>query len=208
MRLRFGLYTLDSAQRLLLRRNEVIPLSPKAFTLLQALAQRSPSALSKDEIHGILWPDAFVEEGSLHNLVSEIRGALGTPDRKLLRTVPRFGYALTAEARRDESSASKFCLVLGDEVIPLRVGENILGRGDEVDIPVELPGVSRRHARVVANAGSALIEDLGSKNGTFVGRTRVVDPTPLRDGDRIFLGRTLLLFRLNRRRTTTLTEPA
>lgn len=207
MRLRFGAYTLDSTQRVLLRDSETVPLSPKSFTLLEALAQHSPVALSKDEIHRILWPDAFVEEGSLHNLVSEIRRALGGVDRKLIRTVPRFGYALSIEVQRDEARPSPFCFVLGDRVLRLRAGENILGRDSGVDIPVELPGVSRRHARVIAGGDSAQIEDLGSKNGTFVGRKRVVEPTPLRDGDRVLLGRTLLIFRIDRRRITTVTEP-
>jgi DNA-binding winged helix-turn-helix (wHTH) protein len=206
VRVRFGPFTLDTAQRQLLRANKPLQLSPKAFTLLDALARNGPRALSKEEIQQILWPDAFVEEGSLHNLVSEIRRVLGDRNRKLLRTVPRFGYALELPPRRDESDLSRFCLVLGETILPLRIGENVLGRGVDADVPVELSGVSRYHARIIVTMDSARIEDLDSKNGTFVGTKRVVDSAPLQDGDKILLGRVLLTFRTDRRRASTITE--
>lgn len=203
MRRRLGRYTLDTDRRLFLRGRESISLSPKAFTLLTALFQKSPGALSKDEIHRLLWPDTFVEEGSLHNLISEIRRALGAADRRLVRTVPRFGYALTLEAQSEPTELSRFCVVVGEDVHPLRLGDNILGRSPEVDVPVEQTSVSRRHARLTASDTMARIEDLGSKNGTFVGRNRITGATIVEDGDQIFLGRALLVFRIDRRRQTT-----
>lgn len=203
MRRRLGRYTLDTDRRLFLRGRESISLSPKAFTLLTALFQKSPGALSKDEIHRLLWPDTFVEEGSLHNLISEIRRALGAADRRLVRTVPRFGYALTLEAQSEPTELSRFYVVVGEDIHPLRLGDNILGRGPEVDVPVEQTSVSRRHARLTASDTMARIEDLGSKNGTFVGPNRITGATIVEDGDQIFLGRALLVFRIDRRRQTT-----
>lgn len=206
VRFRFGQFTLDLEQRQLFRAQEAQKISPKAFALLEVMARRSPGALSRNEIHGLLWPGEFVEDGSLHNLVSEIRRVLGE-DRELLRTVPRFGYALTTESDSSSGAMSRFCVVVGDVRVPLRLGENILGRGPESDIPVELPGVSRQHARITTTDSEARIEDLGSKNGTFVGKRRVDSPATIQDGDEFFLGRAMLTFHIDRRSLTTRTEP-
>src|SRR5688500_8158619 len=172
VRFQLGEFTLDLDQRQLFRADEAQKISPKALALLEVMARRSPGALSKNEIHGLLWPGEFVEDGSLHNLVSEIRRVLGE-DRGLLRTVPRYGYALTIEPDLSSGELSRFCVLIGDARIPLRLGGNVLGRGPDSDVPVELPGVSRHHARITTTATEARIEDLGSKNGTFVGKRRV-----------------------------------
>ena len=63
---------------------------------------------------------------------------------------------------------------------------------------VDVPGVSRRHARIVVRSAEVAVEDLGSKNGTFVGDRRVNGPTPLADRDRVRLGHTVLVYRCAR----------
>jgi non-specific serine/threonine protein kinase len=78
------------------RRNGIpVPLSPKAFQLLGILVSVRPKALSKQELQEHLWPDTFVVEKNLTNLISEIRETLDDdPARpRFIRTVPRFGYA-------------------------------------------------------------------------------------------------------------------
>lgn len=55
--------------------------------------------------------------------------------------------------------------------------------------------VSRHHARILVTDGSASIEDLGSKNGTFVAKRIVREPTPLADGDEVGVGSLVLHFR-------------
>ncbi len=60
---------------------------------------------------------------------------------------------------------------------------------------LESPTVSRHHARISIRAGVALIEDLESKNGTYLSETRVTTATPLQDGDQIRIGAFLLTFR-------------
>lgn len=204
--MRLGSFVLDLDRRELMQNEKAVHIPPKAFSLLELLAQKSPAALSKDQIHELLWPGEFVEDGSLHNLVSEIRRILGD-ERTLLRTVPRFGYALTLDRERSSAPVSRFCLVAGDTVFALRIGDNILGRGADVDVPVEMSGVSRHHARLFVTPAAVQLEDLSSKNGTFVGKNRVTGPTRLRDGDQLFLGRAMLTFRIDRRVLTTATEP-
>ncbi len=68
-----------------------------------------------------------------------------------------------------------------------------LGRDITNDIVINDPEVSRHHARLVFSAGSYLIEDLRSTNGTFVNRRRISGPQMLAHGDLIGLGETVLL---------------
>ena len=71
----------------------------------------------------------------------------------------------------------------------LRLGENLLGRVEDGVAWIEAPTVSRRHARILVEHDRAVIEDLGSKNGTFVRGIRITKPTALAAGDVIRLGR-------------------
>ena len=80
--------------------------------------------------------------------------------------------------------------------VSLHSGENILGRVDEAAAWMDSPSVSRRHARILVSADRASIEDLGSRNGTFVGGERVRTSTPLSDGDEIRLGSVVIRFRM------------
>jgi FHA domain len=70
--------------------------------------------------------------------------------------------------------------------------EVVLGRADEADLTLADAGVSRTHARVIAGAGGASIEDLGSSNGTFVNGERITGSRELQDGDEIQLGGAIL----------------
>jgi pSer/pThr/pTyr-binding forkhead associated (FHA) protein len=69
---------------------------------------------------------------------------------------------------------------------------NLLGRGRRSVVPVESRSVSRLHAQIVVDSGAAVLEDLGSRSGTFVGESRVSGAVALRAGDRILLGSELI----------------
>ena len=60
----FGPFRLDPAERMLLRGNEIVLLTPKAFDTLHLLVRNSGHLLEKDELLRAVWPDTFVEEGS------------------------------------------------------------------------------------------------------------------------------------------------
>ena len=134
MRARFGEFTLDTDTRQIFRADEEIHLSPKAYELLTILVEHRPRALSKNELHTRLWPATFVSEVNLATLVAEIREALGDDARKprFVRTAHRFGYAFsgaTVDTPQTETSDTNFCwLVKGGRRLPLRSGENVLGR--------------------------------------------------------------------------------
>ena len=80
--------------------------------------------------------------------------------------------------------------------MPLTEGENIIGRETDASVWIDAKGVSRHHARIVVRRGEATVEDLGSKNGTYVGADRVTAPRLLADGDQVRLGPVVITFRV------------
>jgi DNA-binding winged helix-turn-helix (wHTH) protein len=200
MRLRFGDCLFDSKARALVRAGKVVRLSPKAFALLQELLKDRPEALSKRDIHDRVWPDTFVSEASLARLVSEIRAAIGDDSRapRFIRTVHGYGYAFSGEASSTtggEEPGAACSLLWGERAIVLAPGENILGRTPQAVVSIPSPKVSRRHARIVVSGSMAILEDLASKNGTYLGGRKILTPVELADGDRISIGPAVLLFR-------------
>ncbi len=202
MRLSFGDLCLDLATRQLLRGGREVPLSPQAFRLLAVLVRHRPRALAKAEIRDHLWPGAIVSESSLTSLIAELRSALRDSARRprFVRTLHRFGYAFLAKVSGglpDEvSEQCSFRLLWEDREVALSEGENILGRERGARAWIESASVSRRHARILIADGKATLEDLGSKNGTFLGGRRLERPAPLADRNEIRLGtHVMLVFR-------------
>jgi len=78
-------------------------------------------------------------------------------------------------------------------VFPLTTDSVVLGREEGVDISLRDPEVSRQHARVSWQAGTYVLEDLGSTNGTFLNGMQITGQRPLRPGDSIGLGQTILV---------------
>ena len=216
METRFGDFRFDTATRQLFRAGTELPLSPKAFELLKLLIEQRPRALSKSELQQLLWPETFVSEGNLPLLISQIRAALGDAanDARFVRTVHRFGYAFCGDviepaiARPAAPLAGPMCCVVaGTRRVPLGDGDHVLGRDPEAAVWVNTSGVSRHHARMRVNGADAAIEDLGSKNGTFVRGERISGLVPLNDGDEIRLGLLVqLTFRLASSTDTTETQ--
>src|SRR5439155_1804315 len=125
--------TLDESRRQVLRGNETVHLSPKAFQLLSILTQEGPRAVPKNDLQERLWPDTFVTEGNLPSLVAELRTALGDDAREptFIRTLYGFGYSFAAAI-----------------VDPTAVGKQ--ERPDAVAEP-------RRHVRWASAGGAALL---------------------------------------------------
>jgi TolB-like protein/DNA-binding winged helix-turn-helix (wHTH) protein/Flp pilus assembly protein TadD len=95
----FGPFHLDPAERKLLRSNEIVALTPKAFDTLVLLVRNSGHLMEKEKLIGMLWPNTFVEEGSLSNAIFLLRKALGE-DPAFIETVPRRGYRFTGAVRQ------------------------------------------------------------------------------------------------------------
>lgn len=204
MRASFGDLVLDTDERRVRRGETALPLTPKQLDVLALLVRRAPRAVSKAEIRDVVWPRTFVTESNLTSLVTSLRAALGDDVRapRFIRTVYGFGYALVAPVQSGGESAAPAVpagagplLLVDGRHVPLRAGENLLGRTDGVVVWLPSATASRRHARIVVSAGAATLEDLGSKNGTFLGGRRIAGPEGLADGDVVEAGGARLVYR-------------
>jgi pSer/pThr/pTyr-binding forkhead associated (FHA) protein len=70
-----------------------------------------------------------------------------------------------------------------------------IGRANDATLVVVDDYASSRHARIFAQDGQWIVEDLGSTNGTYLGRTKVTQPTPVPPGVPIRIGKTVLELR-------------
>lgn len=217
MQLAFGEFAFDSETRRLSRGGRPVHLEPKAYELLELLLERRPAAVAKASIHDRLWPRTSFSESSLTTLVAQLRRAFGTQDRSI-RTVRGFGYAFDGEVTAVGSAGPASsppdatavgmgpCVVFQEQIYALTQGANLLGRDPAARVVVDGPGVSRRHAQIVVSGALAAIEDLGSKNGTFLLERRIEGRTPLTDRDQLRLGRTIIVYRSARLPASTDTE--
>ena len=208
MHVQFDDFDFDSEKRLLLRAGQTIHLSPKAFSLLGALIELHPRAVSKEQLHELLWPNTFVEESSLPGLVGELRMALGDDARRprYIRTVHRFGYAFCGNvAGTEPRQRAGFVIFKGNEAA-LYEGENVLGRDPAADICIDDSTVSRRHASIVVTGDGAFVKDLNSKNGTVVDGAKVENGTALTEGQTIVLGDARVMYRTGKRLSSTVTS--
>jgi DNA-binding winged helix-turn-helix (wHTH) protein len=204
MNVRFGDCRLDTSARLLFRKADAVPLSPKAFELLKLLVEERPRAVSKDELLERVWPGVFVSPSSLARVINEIRRGVGDRARpsRTIRTVYAFGYAFAADAAEEgledeprSAAGIRGCwLAGGGREFALTDGTHFVGREPGLAVHLDSPKVSRRHARLVLRDGHATLEDLDSKNGTFVRGIRISTPVALEPGDAIQIGKFTLTF--------------
>jgi pSer/pThr/pTyr-binding forkhead associated (FHA) protein len=71
----------------------------------------------------------------------------------------------------------------------------LIGRGTDAAIRLDDDYVSTRHARIAVSGDQWYVEDLGSTNGTYVGNSRITQPTAISLGTRIRIGKTILELR-------------
>ena len=138
-----------------------------------------------------------MSDASLHNLVTEVRTAIGdTPQAsQYIRTVPRCGYGFHGDVHdatvvqlASERSHAGSRLISKHHEWSLSDGPNLIGRDRDCAVSIDSPGVSRRHAQILVTGGTATIEDLGSKNGTYLNGQLVKGATTLDDGSQVRIG--------------------
>ena len=210
MKIRFDRFLCDTAKRELTRDGVVIALSPKAFRLLELLLAAAPAAVRRDDLYAALWPEVFVEDVNLSNLVCEIRNALADSATKaeFVKTVRRFGYRFVCETAVElQTTDSEFFFVFASRRYPLHHGQNLLGRDEHADVRVNAPGVSRRHAVVTVAGEQIIVDDQASKNGTFVREARIHAAVSIAAGETIRLGSSsMMTLRRRRDSDSTITE--
>jgi len=181
-----------------------VRLRPRAMDVLIVLALAGGRLVSKQDLIDDVWRTEYVSDHALTQVIAELRAALGDDARNpsFIENIPRRGYRLVAPVMPvAESSVSSrgatmpFKLVTEGGNQPLPQGSTVIGRTEEADICIDKTEVSRCHAMITVQGTTAIIEDLGSKNGTFVNGHQVAGPTPLTNGDEIWIGRSVARMR-------------
>lgn len=199
---RFGDFEFDPAAGELHEHGQRIPIQEQPLVLLALLVSRPGQLVTRQVLCERLWPEAFVDfDNGLNNAISRLRTALhdsaATP--RFIETVGRRGYRFIAavEPAGDGTTAAApdvAAWLIGEGArVALAPGENILGRRGPDVLALPSSTVSRRHARITIGDDTS-IEDLGSKNGTFVDERRVTGRARLDDGAIVRTGSLSLRF--------------
>ncbi len=191
-RFQVGSWIVDVESGVLSQGETSVRVRPKVMDLLVTLAERPGKLASKEFLIARVWPDVVVSDTSLSVLVVELRKILGDAPKspRFIETIPRRGYRLIAPVSRIEAGRmTHFALASAEDRVLLHEGENLIGRDPEAGVRIDSNFVSRHHSLIVVTGGSATIEDLDSKNGTFLNGRRLEEALPLSHGDRITLGR-------------------
>jgi len=184
----------DLGTRVVRRRGIDIQLPPRAFDLLVILVRNRPNAVAHTDLQAALWPNLHVSPTSLPGLVAQLRKALGDSptDARLIRTLHRVGYAFTGDAVIADPApptATPACrLIWRGKPLELLAGESIIGRDHGCGVCIDADSVSRHHAKLIVSGRDTVIEDLGSKNGTWVSGERIHGAVPLTDGSSVRFG--------------------
>ncbi len=100
--------------------------------------------------------------------------------------------------KRSKKPVRRVAVVEGDSLQgkSFDIGDELtIGRAEKCSVVLDDPYVSQVHARIFANNGGFMVEDLGSTNGTYLNRQRITAPTELQRGDRVKIGKTVLELR-------------
>jgi DNA-binding winged helix-turn-helix (wHTH) protein len=219
-RYRFADLTLDTGQRRLWRGDEEIRLSKLSFDFLRALVEAAPNLLTPDAIVETVWgPRRVITPENLSQRLMVLREAIGEEAERprYIEAVRGQGYRLIPDVEAIETARianaeppraapagraglapprKTLLLIYERRHTPLFEGANLIGRAADARVQIEFPGVSRYHARVQVAGDDAVIEDLGSKNGTLVNRQPIATPCRLADGDEILIGGAVVTFRI------------
>ena len=216
---RFAEFELDLAAYALRRRNEPIKLEKVPMEVLILLVRSAGALVERREIQAALWgADLFVEHDSaINTAIRKVRQALDDDADKprFVETVVGKGYRFIApvEIHRPDSSTRQneieaatpasalwrrrfpsYCVTRGTQEFVLNAGANLLGREPSARVYVDHASVSRSHARISISSEGAILEDLQSRNGTFLNGKRIDEPTEIRHGEVIGLGPITLTF--------------
>ena len=197
-----GAIVVDVGARVVRRDGIDVHLAPKAFELLLTLVKNQPNAVSHEQLHAALWPGVHVSETSLAALVTQLRKALGdsSGDGHVIRTLHRVGYAFIGDGvvagQASAAHAPSGRLIWRGESIAVPDGQSVIGRDPGCAVQIDAESVSRHHARLTAIGLQVSIEDLHSKNGTWIDGERISGVVSLTDGTNLRLGSETVRFEL------------
>jgi DNA-binding winged helix-turn-helix (wHTH) protein len=202
---RFDQFELDVAAYALRRAGQRVKLEKVPMEVLVLLVTNAGILVSRTEIHAALWgSDVFVDAGAaINTAVRKIRRALGDDAEapRFIETVVGKGYRFIAPLEaggpgvdRVDRRLPNYVVTRGRRQFVLDRGQNLLGRDPEATVYIDHPSVSRRHARVSIDSARAVLEDLKSRNGTFLDGRPISHPIEIHHGAIIGLGPITLTF--------------
>src|ERR1700730_13660358 len=152
IRLRFGPFEVNVADRSLKKANEVIPLGGRAYDILIALLENAGEVVGKVELIARAWPDVTVEEGSLRVHLSAVRKALGDGQfgNKYIASIQGHGYRFIAPVTRLPADHDRGNASAGMSNLPPALGR-MVGRDDVV---LEIQGLLQTEQRLITILGA------------------------------------------------------
>lgn len=197
----FGPFRLDAPGPVLFRDDRMVPLAPKAASTLLLLVENAGKTLDKDDLLKEVWPDAFVEEGSLTRTISLLRKALGETDQEYIVTVSKRGYRFAAPvATRGEkapvSSEQAFVLVvLPFENLSGDAAQEYFNDGLTEEMITQLSRLNPERLRVIARTSAMRYK--GAKKGVReigweLRVSHVLEGSVRRDGRRVRISAQLI----------------
>ena len=110
---RFGEFTLDAEQKVLLRQGKPLLLAPKVVETLLILVQNSGRIIEKEELMTRLWPDTFVEESNLTYTIVQLRKTLGDDARhpRYIETIPKRGYRFISQTEIENKPVASIAVL-------------------------------------------------------------------------------------------------
>jgi Tol biopolymer transport system component/DNA-binding winged helix-turn-helix (wHTH) protein len=158
----FGEFRLDLNERILLRQNKVVALTPKAFETLLVLVQHSGHIVEKDFLMNKIWPDTFVEEVSLARNISALRKALGESNGSIqyIETFPKRGYrfviAVSEHIEDDTKQNVSHNLIIHPSIEEVPATSSLNENGQTFDAKTGLTAQSNGVAEGVAPSESPI----------------------------------------------------
>jgi len=194
---RFGEFELDVAAYTLRRAGQRIKLEKIPMEVLVLLVQKAGILVDRTEIQAALWgSDVFVDQdAAINTAIRKIRRALGdeAEHSRFVETIVGKGYRFIASLK-SHVHLPNYLVTRGKRQFVLNRAENLLGRDPEATVHIDHPSVSRRHARISIHSGRVVLEDLESRNGTFLDGRHLEGPTDIQHGAIIGLGPITLTF--------------
>ncbi len=202
---RLGEWVVEPDLGRLTRGGATIVLELKVMDVLLCLARKPGELVTRLDLIDTVWATEVISDNTLTHAIAELRSALGCDamNPSYIETVHRRGYRLLVGASEPDDTqtaaagqSSLFFVVCGDRSVRLAIGGNLIGRLPWATVTIDSVQVSRRHAQIDVDDSTALLEDLGSKNGTYLNGCQLENPANLAHNDRIGLGSHVIVLKL------------
>jgi DNA-binding winged helix-turn-helix (wHTH) protein len=195
---RLGEWVVDPRANRVSQGTTTVQLEQRVMSVLLCLAENAGEVVTRQRLVDSVWDEGFVADNTVTHAIAELRKAFRdcARDPLFIETIHRRGYRLIAPVILDAPQADgynlepvRFLAIFRETEYPLWQGEYLIGRDPECAITIPSMKVSRHHARITVEGPRTLLDDLESKNGTFLNGIRIECSTAINGGDLIGIGR-------------------